>query len=96
MVALANETGKDMYINVPSNVDPAYINNLADLIAYGSNGVTPYTSVQQDPTLEAAQSQSQGLHRILQRALEFWASRNPRPARMAGPISSASARFTTT
>ena len=48
-VALANETGKDLYINVPSNVSISYITDLADLFAYGSNGVTPYTSVQQDP-----------------------------------------------
>ena len=48
-VALANETGKDVYINIPSNVSSSYITNLADLFAYGSNGVTPYTSVQSDP-----------------------------------------------
>ena len=48
-IALANETGKDVYINVPSNASLAYITNLADLFAYGSNGVTPYTSVQADP-----------------------------------------------
>ncbi len=48
-VALANETGKDLYINVPSNASISYITDLADLFAYGSNGVTPYTSVQQDP-----------------------------------------------
>ena len=48
-MALANETGKDLYINVPSNVSVSYITNLADLFAYGSDGVTPYTSVQSDP-----------------------------------------------
>ena len=48
-MALANETGKDIYINVPSNVSASYLTNLADLFAYGSNGVTPYTSVQSDP-----------------------------------------------
>jgi hypothetical protein len=48
-VALANETGKDIYINIPSNASIEYINNLADLFAYGSDGVTPYTSVQADP-----------------------------------------------
>ncbi len=48
-VALANEIGKDVYINIPSNASLSYITNLADLFAYGSNGVTPYTSVQADP-----------------------------------------------
>ena len=48
-IALANETGKDIYITVPANVTPAFITDLADLFAYGSNGVTPYTSVQSNP-----------------------------------------------
>ena len=48
-MALANEAGKDVYINIPSNVSASYLTNLADLFAYGSNGVTPYTSVQSDP-----------------------------------------------
>ena len=48
-IALANESGKDIYINIPSNVSTSYITNLANLFAYGSNGVTPYTSVQSDP-----------------------------------------------
>ncbi|MBV8607173.1 MAG: hypothetical protein JO034_06895 [Singulisphaera sp.] len=48
-VALANEAGKDVYINVPSNVSVSYLTNLADLFAYGSDGVNPYTSVQSDP-----------------------------------------------
>jgi len=48
-VALANETGTDVYINVPSNASVSYITNLADLFAYGSDGVNPYTSVQSDP-----------------------------------------------
>ena len=48
-VALANESGKDIYINIPSNVSTSYLTNLADLFAYGSDGVTPYTSVQANP-----------------------------------------------
>ena len=48
-VALANEAGKDVYINIPSNVSTAYLTKLADLFAYGSNGVNPYTSVQSHP-----------------------------------------------
>ncbi len=48
-IALANETGKDVYIDIPINASPSYLTNLADLFAYGSNGVTPYTSPQSDP-----------------------------------------------
>jgi hypothetical protein len=48
-IALANETGKDIYINIPSNVSLSYLANLADLFAYGSDGVTPYTSPQANP-----------------------------------------------
>jgi len=48
-IALANELGKDVYINIPSNVSVSYLTNLANLFAYGSDGVNPYTSVQSDP-----------------------------------------------
>ena len=48
-IALANETGKDLYINVPSNASLTYIADLADLFAYGSDGVNPYTSPQASP-----------------------------------------------
>ena len=48
-IALANETGKDAYINIPVNASASYLTNLANLFAYGSNGVTPYTSVQANP-----------------------------------------------
>ena len=48
-VALANVTGKDVYINIPSNASLAYINNLANLFAFGSDGVNPYTSVTTNP-----------------------------------------------
>ena len=48
-MALANETGKDIYINIPSNASIEYIDNLADLFAFGSDGVNPYTSPQANP-----------------------------------------------
>ena len=46
---MANETGKDLYINIPSNASLTYITDLADLFAYGSDGVNPYTSPQASP-----------------------------------------------
>lgn len=48
-VAVANATGKDIYINIPTDASNAYITDLADLFKYGSDGVNPYTSLQTDP-----------------------------------------------
>ena len=48
-VALANETGKDVDISIPIAASPDYLKNLANLFAFGSDGVIPYTSVQSDP-----------------------------------------------
>ena len=49
MVALANETGKDAWINVPLYADDDYVIRLAQLLAYGSDGINPYTSRQANP-----------------------------------------------
>jgi hypothetical protein len=48
-VMLANETGKDLYITVPVLASPDYIQKLAQLIRYGSDGVNPYTEPVADP-----------------------------------------------
>jgi hypothetical protein len=48
-VQLANETGKDMWINIPGQATNAYITNLAYLINYGSDGTNPYTAPQANP-----------------------------------------------
>ena len=53
LVALANETGKDVWINVPLYADDDYVTRLARLLAYGSDGTNPYTSRQADPTYPA-------------------------------------------
>ena len=49
LVALANETGKDVWINIPVGVDSDYITKVAQLLAFGSDGTTPYTSAQTNP-----------------------------------------------
>ena len=49
LVALANETGKDAWINLPVGVDDDYVTKLAQLLAYGSDGTNPYTSAQAHP-----------------------------------------------
>jgi len=48
-VELANETGKDMWINIPLQVDDDYVTQLALLLRYGSDGTNPYTSPQANP-----------------------------------------------
>jgi hypothetical protein len=49
LVALANETGKDVWITIPVGVDDDYVTKLAQLLAFGSDGTTPYTSAQANP-----------------------------------------------
>ena len=40
-VTLSNESGKDLYIQVPMNATDDYIRKLEDIIKYGSDGVNP-------------------------------------------------------
>jgi hypothetical protein len=49
LVALANETGKDVWINIPVGVDDDYVTKLAQMLAFGSDGTNPYTSAQASP-----------------------------------------------
>jgi hypothetical protein len=49
MIALANATGRDIWLNVPARADDDYIRKLAQLVKYGSDGALPYTSVQANP-----------------------------------------------
>jgi hypothetical protein len=48
-VELANETGKDMWINLPLQTDDDYVTKLAQLLAYGSDGSNPYAAPQAHP-----------------------------------------------
>ena len=48
-VTLSNESGRDLYIQIPMNATDDYIQKLANLIKYGSDGVNPYTSPQSKP-----------------------------------------------
>lgn len=49
MVLLANAANRDLWINVPVKADDAYIQKLANLLKYGSDGSEPYTSSQSNP-----------------------------------------------
>ena len=48
-VHMANEERKDLWISVPLLADAHYVENLARLIRYGSDGNEPYSSPQKDP-----------------------------------------------
>lgn len=48
-IALANQTGKDLWVNIPVSADDDYIRKLAQLLKYGSDGNLPYTSSQTAP-----------------------------------------------
>lgn len=49
LIAVANATDRDVWLNVPAKADNDYIQKLAQLVKYGSDGVNPYTSVQVNP-----------------------------------------------
>jgi len=49
MVTLANELGKDMWINVPHLASADYMTKLAQAVRYGTDGDQPYTSEQVNP-----------------------------------------------
>jgi len=49
VVLLANQAGKDIWINVPHQASDAYVTKLAQLLRYGSDGVEPYAAPQASP-----------------------------------------------
>lgn len=49
MIALANATGRDIWLNVPARADDDYIRKLAQLVKFGSDGSLPYTSARTNP-----------------------------------------------
>ena len=77
IVQLANQTGKDVWINVPHLAlgstyalgNTSYLTNLANLFKYGSDGVNPYTSPQASPIYPPL---SPGLHVYVEFSNELW------------------------
>ena len=49
MIALANATGRNLWINVPHLATADYITRLAKLIRFGSDGVNPFDAPQVNP-----------------------------------------------
>ena len=76
IVMLANETGRDLMLSIPTlatgkSIEDAdsYIVKLANLIRYGSDGVNPYTSPQSNPVYPPLNS---NLHVYLELENELW------------------------
>jgi hypothetical protein len=55
MVMFANETGKDVWLNIPVSVTNDYVRRLAQLLRYGSDGINPYTAPQANPVFPPLQ-----------------------------------------
>ncbi len=49
LVMFANELNTDLWICVPHAANDDYVTKLAQLVAYGSDGIEPYTSKQRKP-----------------------------------------------
>jgi hypothetical protein len=68
-VMLANETGKDMWINIPVSADDNYVRQLARLLRYGSDGVNPYDAPQLHPVFPPVQP---NLNIYIEYSNELW------------------------
>lgn len=73
-VQLCNETGTDMWINIPVGADDDYITKVAQLIAYGSDGNLPYTVAQASPLYPPLNS---GLKVYIEFSNEVWNTGGP-------------------
>ena len=71
LIALANAAERDVWLNVPVRADDDYIRKLAQLVKYGSDGVTPYTSTQAKPVYAPLKA---GLKVYVEYGNEVWNS----------------------
>ena len=77
IILLANQTGKDVWIDVPHLAlgstyalsNSGYVTKLANLFKYGSDGVNPYTSPQANPVYPPLNA---GLHIYVELSNELW------------------------
>jgi len=58
LIALANQTQTDFYLTIPILASLDYLQKLANLFKYGSDGVNPYTSTQTNPVWSPLNSTS--------------------------------------
>lgn len=71
LILLANQTGKDIWLNVPVRADNDYVKKLAQLMRYGSDGKNPYTSPQFKPVYPPLKT---GLRVYVEYGNELWNS----------------------
>jgi lysophospholipase L1-like esterase len=69
MILLANETGKDLYACLPQGADDDYVLRVARMLRYGSDGVDPYATPQDDPVFPPL---NPNLRVYLERSNEIW------------------------
>ena len=71
LILLANQTDKDIWLNVPVKADNDYVKKLAQLIRYGSDGKNPYTTTQAKPIYPPLKT---GLRVYIEYGNELWNS----------------------
>jgi hypothetical protein len=69
IAALANATHTDAWINIPIGASPDYILKVAQLFAYGSDGVNPYTGPVANPVYKPLDP---GLKLYIEYSNEVW------------------------
>lgn len=69
MVAMANASGHDLWINVPHLATDDFVTRLAQLIRYGSDGIEPYTGPVADPVYPPLAA---GLRVFVEYSNEIW------------------------
>ncbi|MFO1481961.1 MAG: hypothetical protein U1F71_01235 [Verrucomicrobiaceae bacterium] len=76
MVTMSNATNKDLWINVPHLATTDFITKLAQLIAFGSDGVNPYASAQASPVYPPLNA---NLRVYVEYSNEIWSNGNSFP-----------------
>ena len=71
MIALCNQSGRNLWINVPHLATDDFITKLAQLIRFGSDGRNPYTSTQSSPTFPPLRAD---LKVFIEYSNEIWSS----------------------
>lgn len=72
-ILLANQTGEDLWVNIPEQATDDYVTKLAQMIQYGSDGTNPYTAAQLSPLWPAL---APGLKVYVEFSNELWNSAN--------------------
>jgi hypothetical protein len=69
VIRIANDIGRDAYINVPAHATDDYILKTAQVFKYGSDGVNPYTTPQANPVYRPLDP---GLKLYIEYSNEIW------------------------